>query len=580
MTFSSNVAATFIVDNNTNHGDGPGRSHQWTNHPEQAGMPRSSNCQLHRLLQSADAISIDDGSVESANGFGNGAYYVNRLTPATYPATLTQVALFWAGFQGFPPGTAINVVAGANPGGTTNINGTSLQSFATTSGALGVFTTYTLPNPVTISSGDFVVGFQVPTDPGFGIAVDTNTSANRSYTSGNGTTFAAFADPGNFMIRAAQVFTGCGAGGSTPCTSFSQNFDSVTAPALPAGWVATNASGPAPLWVTSTTTPDTAPNAAFVDDPTVTSDKDLDTPGILITSAAQVTFRHSFNLERDASNFYDGGVLEVSSPNINGGAFTDITNAAVGGNFVSGGYVGTISNCCGSALTGRMAWSGDSGGYITTVANLGPNVVGQTIKLRFRMGSDSSEGVTGWRIDSLAVTTTGSVHRRCKALFHGRSTAGPAPLISTCRSPATPASSVASGGGANNYQLVFTFPGAVTFTGATVSTGTGSVGGTSGSGTNTATVNLTGVTNVQKITVKLLGVSDGVNTGDISVQMRVLVGDTTGNGSVNAGDVTQTKAQSGQPVTAANFRQDVTANGTINASDVTSVKIQSGTAVP
>ena len=53
-----------------------------------------------------------------------------------------------------------------------------------------------------------------------------------------------------------------------------------------------------------------------------------------------MTFRHSFNLERDTSNFYDGGVLEVSSPNINGGAFTDITNAAVGGNFVSGGYVG------------------------------------------------------------------------------------------------------------------------------------------------------------------------------------------------------------------------------------------------
>ena len=191
------------------------------------------------------------------------------------------------------------------------------------------------------------------------------------------------------------------------CTNFFEKFDSVTAPALPAGWTATNAQGPAPLWVTSTTTPDTAPNDAFVDDAAVVSDKDLDTPGIFITSAsAQVSFRNSYNLERDATNFYDGGVLEVSSPNINGGAFTDITNAAVGGNFVSGGYVGTISNCCGSALIGRMAWSGDSGGYITTVANLGPNVVGQTIKLRFRMGSDDSVGVVGWRIDSLAVTNT------------------------------------------------------------------------------------------------------------------------------------------------------------------------------
>ena len=275
------------------------------------------------------------------------------------------------------------------------------------------------------------------------------------------------------MIRAAQIFTNCGAGGSTPCTSFSQNFDSVTAPALPAGWTATNATGPAPLWVTSTTTPDTAPNDAFVDDPAVVSDKDLDTPGISITSAAQVTFRHSFNLERDTSNFYDGGVLEVSSPNINGGAFTDITNAAVGGSFVSGGYVGTISTGFSNPLAGRMAWSGDSGGYITTVANLGPNVVGQTIKLRFRMGSDSSTGVTGWRIDSLAVTTT----TPCPPTVQGvvsRKVHGAAgtfdinmPLMGNagieCR----------TGGGGNYYQLVFTFPGAVTFTGATVSTGTG-----------------------------------------------------------------------------------------------------------
>src|ERR1700741_3221527 len=37
----------------------------------------------------------------------------------------------------------------------------------------------------------------------------------------------------------------------TPCagTPLNENFDSVTAPALPAGWVASNAAGTAPLWV-------------------------------------------------------------------------------------------------------------------------------------------------------------------------------------------------------------------------------------------------------------------------------------------------------------------------------------------
>ena len=96
-------------------------------------------------------------------------------------------------------------------------------------------------------------------------------------------------------------------------------------------------------------------------------------------------------------------MLEVSSPNINGGAFTDITNAAVGGSFVSGGYTAAISTAFMSPIAGRMAWSGNSGGYVNTVANLGPNVNGQTIKLRFRMASDNSVSATGWRIDTIAI---------------------------------------------------------------------------------------------------------------------------------------------------------------------------------
>ena len=98
--------------------------------------------------------------------------------------------------------------------------------------------------------------------------------------------------------------------------------------------------GAAPLWVTSTTTPDTAPNAAFVDDPAAVSDKFLDTPSIVIgSSPALLSFRNFYNTE----STFDGGVLEVSSPNINVGAFTDVTAAAVGGSFINGGYNALIS---------------------------------------------------------------------------------------------------------------------------------------------------------------------------------------------------------------------------------------------
>jgi hypothetical protein len=196
----------------------------------------------------------------------------------------------------------------------------------------------------------------------------------------------------------------------TPCSGFTQNFDGVVAPALPAGWTATNQGSPPDngvKWITVASVSDTPPNDAFVDDQNGVSDKYLVSPNITVNSAAaQLTFRNNFNTEFSSGTFWDGGVLEVSSPNIFGGAFTDITDPAVGGSFVSGGYTGEISGLASNPLAGRMAWSGNSGGYITTVANLGPNVNGQTIKLRWRMGTDLFSAAPGWRIDSISITGT------------------------------------------------------------------------------------------------------------------------------------------------------------------------------
>ena len=51
-----------------------------------------------------------------------------------------------------------------------------------------------------------------------------------------------------------------------------------------------------------------------------------------------------------------------------------------------------------------MAWSADSGGYIDTVINLGPNLVGQTVTLRFRMGTDEAVAAPGVWIDTISIT--------------------------------------------------------------------------------------------------------------------------------------------------------------------------------
>ena len=134
--------------------------------------------------------------------------------------------------------------------------------------------------------------------------------------------------------------------------------------------------------------------------------------------------------------------------------------------------------------------------------------------------------------------------------------------------------------GANgSHQVIVTFPTAVSLTSASVTTGTGSVSSFTVSG-GQVTVNLAGVANSQKIVLTLFGVSDGMNTTNIGIPMGVLLGDTSGNGLVNASDVSLTKLKSGQAVDSSNFRNDINVNGSINASDVSTVKLKSGTALP
>jgi hypothetical protein len=62
--------------------------------------------------------------------------------------------------------------------------------------------------------------------------------------------------------------------------------------------------------------------------------------------------------------------------------------------------------------------------------------------------------------------------------------------------------------------------------------------------------------------------------------MGILAGDTNGDSVVNSADISQTKSQSGEAVTAANCREDVNIDGFINSADVSLVKSRSGTALP
>jgi autotransporter-associated beta strand protein len=172
---------------------------------------------------------------------------------------------------------------------------------------------------------------------------------------------------------------------------WTENFDGVTAPTLPAGWT-TAAGGGQSAWVTTTAQRDTLPNSAFSTDAATVGSNELVSTAISVTSSnAQLSFRNYYNTEAG----WDGGVLEIK---IGAGAFTDIITA--GGSFVSGGYNGTLGS--GNPLAGRDAWTGNSSGFITTAVNLPASAAGQTVQFRWRCATDSSVAGSGWWVDTIS----------------------------------------------------------------------------------------------------------------------------------------------------------------------------------
>ena len=99
-----------------------------------------------------------------------------------------------------------------------------------------------------------------------------------------------------------------------PPGSCSANFDNVTAPALPAGWTSVTTVGALPPWVTSTTSPDTAPNDAFAQDiPTASNTELISPPFQIAPGGSQMTFRNLFNMQAAALSNPEG-IPDVVAP--------------------------------------------------------------------------------------------------------------------------------------------------------------------------------------------------------------------------------------------------------------------------
>jgi serine protease AprX len=134
----------------------------------------------------------------------------------------------------------------------------------------------------------------------------------------------------------------------------------------------------------------------------------------------------------------------------------------------------------------------------------------------------------------------------------------------------------------NTETLVFTFNDNVVSGTASVTAGRARISGSPIFSGTTMTVNLTKVSDVQKVTLKLSNVTSDTSQvlPDTSVSMNVLAGDVNANKTVDATDVSLTQAQVGMPLTSSNFREDVRVDGVINNTDVSTVQHDVGHNLP
>jgi hypothetical protein len=128
------------------------------------------------------------------------------------------------------------------------------------------------------------------------------------------------------------------------------------------------------------------------------SDQRLVSPAIALPAGENPLTLRFWNRQvmelRTGGGCWDAGILEIST---NGGSnWTQVPNA----NLLTDPYDGAIGS--GNPLAGLSGWCGDPQDWLNSIVDISA-YAGQTVRLRFRVGTDSSVGREGWTIDDVAV---------------------------------------------------------------------------------------------------------------------------------------------------------------------------------
>jgi hypothetical protein len=180
-----------------------------------------------------------------------------------------------------------------------------------------------------------------------------------------------------------------------PASSAEDDFEASQSPWTPTG------EGADAIWSRVETAPlDHAWTGADYPSP---SDTALVSPPLDVSPVDPLVLRfsHRHQFEADQSAFWDGGVIEISTDG--GAGWTDVATYADPG---YGGTIGDPQNQAVNVLKDRSGYVGQNDSWPeedTVEIDLGTALAGQTILLRFRIGTDDAVGAFGWQIDDLSL---------------------------------------------------------------------------------------------------------------------------------------------------------------------------------
>jgi hypothetical protein len=133
------------------------------------------------------------------------------------------------------------------------------------------------------------------------------------------------------------------------------------------------------------------------------TDSWIESPPLAVSAAGGfvVSFRHRYEFEAADEDgdlvYYDGAVVEVSTDG--GSTWEDVATWA------DPGYGGVITDVSGNPLANRPGFVATNPAWpeLEPVRiDLGATFAGQTVLLRFRIGTDMAAGAAGWDLDDIA----------------------------------------------------------------------------------------------------------------------------------------------------------------------------------